>query len=624
LPRCVRPCLLLAALLGALTGGHAQAPSTGKPVRGQDFIYAPAVGEGLCVQNLFQSNMVLQRDKPITVWGWATPGDNVTVTFDGQQQTATAAADRAWKVTFPALPASDQPRTMEISGGGKTLKLENILVGEVWLCAGQSNMEFPIANADNGDLEIASANFHSVRLLKIPALVSQTPVMSFPQMEQWSDWSSSHHRKGFWYECSPRSLREFSAIGYIFARRLCLATNIPIGMIDISRGGTCVETWTPIEVLRAMDNADIKQLLADWDAKVQAWDPKQDLEARLAQFRQRQKDGKLPAGAKEPTETRPGPDVDMNRPGNCYGGNFAPLVGLQFRGVIWHQGYNNAFTDRTLCGETYAQTLTLMIKAWRQAVNNPEMAFGIIAQETDGEPQTLDNFLSGLTDNGCLIREAHWNVFDSLRKAGDKHIGYAASDDMRRAWYHPQIKIPVGERIARWALATAYGVNVRWLPPTVKDMKVDGGKVVLTLDSETSPYNSGPVLGFALAGADKKFFPATAVYGADARKNVSRAVIVLTSPFVPSPVAYRYGWHRNPMGNLKISNCELPLPISRSDRWTLNDLYEAYTGQKTASEVELSRAERGALNRACSTIDKQRRFLEAGAYVKEHQADKPQ
>jgi hypothetical protein len=113
------------------------------------------------------------------------------------------------------------------------------------------------------------------------------------------------------------------------------------------------------------------------------------------------------------------------------------------------------------------------------------------------------------------------------------------------------------------------------------------------------------------------------VYGIDDRKNVSHSVIVLTSPFVPSPVAYRYGWHRNPMGNLKITSCELPLPISRSDHWTLNDLYEAYTGRKTASDVELSGAERGVLNRALTTMDKQRRFLEAETYVKEHQADKP-
>jgi sialate O-acetylesterase len=617
-----RTCVILATILSVMLNGYARAQSTEKPVRGKDLVYVPAIDEGLCVQSLFQSNMVLQREKPITIWGSADAGETVTVTFDGKEQSATAAADRSWKVTFHALPASDQPRAMVIKGKRKTITLDNLLIGEVWVCAGQSNMEFPMSRTDNGDLELASANFKNIRLLTIPQGVSQTPTKSFARLEEWSDWDSSHYRKGFWDVCSPKTVVEFSGIGYTFARRLHMATQIPIGMIDISRGGTCVETWMPIEGLRALDNADIKKLLGEWDTKVKGWDPKKDLEQRVAQFRQRQKDGKVPADAKEPAEPGPGPEADMNRPGNCYGGMFGPIMGLQVRGAIWHQGYNNAFTDSTRCGETYQQTLTLMIEAWRRGFDNPNLTFGIIAQETDQEPQTLDNFLSGITDNGCLIREAHYNTFAALRKAGDKNIGFAASDDMRRAWYHPQIKIPVGERIARWALATQYGVNIRWLPPTVKEMKVDGNKIIVTLDTEASAYNSGPIYGFGIAGSDKKFYPAQANYLVNEKKNTIRSVIVLTSPFVAEPVAYRYGWHRNPMGNLKISSCELPLPISRSDNWSMNDLYEAYTGKKTASETEINRTERAALNRALEAADRQRRFKEAGAYVEEHQADK--
>jgi sialate O-acetylesterase len=617
-----RICVILAAILSVMLNGNARAQFTEKPVRGEDLVYVPAIDEGLCVQSLFQSNMVLQREKPISIWGWADAGETVTVTFDGKERAATAAADRSWKVTFPALPASDQPRAMVIKGKSKTITLDNILIGEVWVCAGQSNMEFPMSRTDNGDLELASANFKNIRLLTIPQGVSQTPARSFARLEEWTDWDSSHHRKGFWDVCSPKTVAESSGIGYTFARRLHMATQVPIGMIGISRGGTCVETWTPIEALRAMDNADIRKLLGEWDAKVKDWDPKKDLEQRVARFRQRQKDGKVPADAKEPTEPGIGPEVDMNRPGNCYGGMFGPILGLPVRGVIWHQGYNNAFTDSTRCGETYQQTLTLMIEAWRKGFEKPNLAFGIIAQETDQEPQTLDNFLSGISDNGCLIREAHYNTFAAMRKAGDKNIGFAASDDMRRAWYHPQIKIPVGERIARWALATQYGVNIRWLPPTVQEMKVDGDKIIVTLDTEAYAYNSGPIYGFAIAGSDKKFYPAQANYLVDEKKNTIRSVIVLTSPFVAEPVAYRYGWHRNPMGNLKISSCELPLPISRSDSWSMNDLYEAYTGKRTASETELNRAERVALDRALQTADRQRRFKEAEAYVQEHQTDK--
>ncbi len=601
--------------------GVGQAQANQLP-QGQNVVENPAAEEGLSVQHLFQSNMVLQRDRSISIWGWALPGQAVSVKFDGKLQSTTAAADRTWKVAFPAMPASDEPRQVVIQSSSQTITLDNILIGDVWLCGGQSNMEFPLERTDNGDLEIVSAKFKNVRLMTIPQGVSQTPIRNFARLEEWSDWDGTHFRKGYWDECTSDSGREFSGIGYTFARRLSLATEVPIGMIDISRGGTCVETWTPIEVLRAMDNADTKRNLAEWDAKINAWDPKKDLENRIEQFRQRQKDGKVPADAKPPTEPGAGPAVDMNRPGNCYGGQFAPLIGLQFKGAIWHQGYNNAFTDSTRCGETYQQTLTLMIGAWRQATGNPHMAFGIIAQETDSEPQTLENFLSGITDNGCLIREAHFNTFAAMRRAGDNDIGFAASDDMRRAWFHPQIKIPVGERIARWALATQYGIDIRWLPPTVKETKVDGNKIILTLDTDAGAYNSGPIYGFAIAGSDKKLYPATAEYLVDERKNTNHSGIVLTSPYVPAPVAYRYGWHRNPMGNLKISSAELPMPISRSDDWTLNDLYEAYTGKKAASDVELSQAERGALNRELNAADKLRLFKEAETYVKEHQAGK--
>lgn len=612
---------LSACLLVALCGwGHAQAAPL---PRGEDVIDTPAVSDGLHVSNLFQSHMVIQRDKPIVVWGWAEPGEKVIVTFDGQEQVATAAADRAWKATFPALPASDQPRAIVVKGTTTTLTFDDVLLGDVWLCGGQSNMEFDLAKTDNGDLEIASAHFKNLRLLTLPQGVSQTPLSNFARLQEWSEWDNRHNRKGFWEPCSPESVRWFSAIGYTFGRRLHMATQVPIGLIDISRGGTCVETWTPIEVLRSMDNPDIKKLLADWDAKVAAWDPAKDLETRVEQFRKRQREGKVPPDAREPDEPAPGPAMDMNRPGNCFGGQFAPLVGLAFKGVIWHQGYNNAFTDSTLCGETYAETLTRMIMAWREATGNTDLAFGIIAQETEQEPQTLDNFLSGIADNGCLIREAHYKTFDAMRKAGDTNIGFAASDDMRRAWYHPQIKIPVGERIARWALATQYGVNIRWLPPVIKELRIDGDKLIVTLDQEAYAYNSGPIYGFAIAGSDKKFYPATAEYLTDEKKNQKRSVIVLTSQFVPEPVAYRYGWHRNPMGNLKISSSELPLPISRSDAWTLNDLYEAYTGKKTASPTMLNGGERGELNRALQKADKQRRYTEAETSVRHHQADKP-
>ena len=155
--------LLLAGMLVSIAGAAEQ-----KAMPKQDVVEVPAIGPGLCVANVFQSNMVLQRDKPLNIWGWADPGETVTVSFAGQQVQAKAAADRSWQVTLTPIPANNTPQTMTVKGKSATLKLENILVGDVWVLGGQSNMEFPISNVDDGELEIVSANFPQIRLLTVP------------------------------------------------------------------------------------------------------------------------------------------------------------------------------------------------------------------------------------------------------------------------------------------------------------------------------------------------------------------------------------------------------------------------------------------------------------------------
>ncbi len=231
----------------------------------EDAIDVPAIGEGLCVHNLFQSNMVLQRDKPVAVWGWAASGEQVTVSFAGQTQTATADKDRAWKVMLTAMPANAQAQKMTVQGKGKTLTLDNILVGDVWVLGGQSNMEAPLTDVENGQLEIVSANYAGIRILTIPAQNGHEEKKGFPRLHEWSGWFSRHFRKGDWDVCSPKIAGELSAIGYVFARRIHMASQIPIGVIDTSRGGTTVETWTPAPVMRTIDTEEVKDLLAEWD-----------------------------------------------------------------------------------------------------------------------------------------------------------------------------------------------------------------------------------------------------------------------------------------------------------------------------------------------------------------------
>lgn len=592
-----------------------------KLVPGKDRIDTPATGPGLCVHNAFQSNMVIQRDKPVRVWGWAQPGEKVSVTFGGKTQSAAAAADRSWKVEFPAQAANTQAQRLVVEARSSKIEMENILIGDVWLMAGQSNMEFPLQKSEGGELEVISANFNNMRLLKAPQICGPVMQNAFPRWYRWSDWDNSHLRQGYWDVVTPDTARNLPTIGYIFARRIHLATQIPIGVLDVSRGGTNLETWTPMNVLKSIDTPEVKAMLAQWDKKIADFDSKKDLEARIKNFNERiarmKAEGKpVPAGQVAPSDLQPGPAMDMNRPANCYAGTLAPLAGLAVKGAIWHQGYNNALEPN---GHVmYAQVFPEMIKAWRALFNDPTMPFGIISQETEGEPQSLDNFLPKMVDEGIYIREAHYQTFLKLRKAGDKTIGYASSFDQHRAWYHPQIKIPVGERIACWALATQYGKNVRWLPPQIHEITPANGKLAIKLDTDAYPYNDGPILGFAIAGKDGRFQPAKAERvdknaGKGARQD-DNTTVVLSSPLVPEPLYFRHAWSRNPMENLKSAG--IPFAAQRNDSWSLADMYEIYTGKKTKTAGVIDGGESGQLVNALKAEDLKRRIEEAKTLLK--------
>lgn len=595
-------------------------------VRGEDRIDVPSIGEGLCVHNIFQSNMVIQRDKPIRIWGWAEPDMEVTVAFDDHVQSVKTLADRLWKVEFPAMPASAQPRKIVIKGKDKVIELDNILIGDIWVLGGQSNMEFEIAKVEDGELEVISSNFPNIRLFTVPHQNGPDLKKSFPSMYQWSDWSSRHFRQGFWDVCSPETVRDMSAIGYVFARRIHMAAQVPIGVVDTSIGGTTLETWTPDEVLRTIDTPEVKAMLEDWDKKIAEFDPQLDLEDQVKKYNEQtkrmEKEGKDVSGRKAPTDPRPGPAMDRNRPGNCYASMLAPIAGFQVKGAIWHQGYNNCF-DGSRGADMYYQVFPKMISAWRAAFNNSEMPFGIITLCTQGDKQTLDNFCSQMLDAGPYIREAQYKTFLDLYNAGDTNIGFSVTYDLRRRWYHPQLKIPAGERIARWALATQYGFgrDLRWKPPMVGKVEAGEGSVRIYFNEKVANVDDGGgIEGFAVAGADGRFHPATAshlVKGKDdrGREQKDMNVIVLTSHMVPEPIHYRYAWARNPMGNVQAQN--IPMATQRSDNWTMGDTFEVLTGKKTAEPGVLSRGENGELGKALREEDIRRRMSEAKALLAE-------
>lgn len=585
----MRHCQVVSCLLCAVcVWGVAGAPAAAAKMPAEDVVRVPAIGKGLCVSNVFQTNMVLQRNKPVTIWGWAAPGEPVKVSFAGRTATTTAAPDRSWTVRLPAMPACTTPRTMIIEGRNTTLTLENILVGDVWILGGQSNMEFEIAKVEDGELEVISANFPQIRLLTLPQGKGFDSVPSFERLEEWSSWFGRHFRKGDWEICSPETVQEFSAIGYVFGRRLHMATKIPIGLIDASIGGTTIETWTPEAVLRQIEGRETQAKLKEWEQKIAAYDAQADLQKRIEAYEQQKKrllaEGKpLPADSKPPSDLQPGPAADKNRPGYCYAGVIKPLEGLSVAGAVFHQGYNNCF-EGSAGARMYYQIFGKMITAWRSAFKDDCMPFCIISLCTDGAPQTLEYFCEPMYDVGVLIREAQYKTFLDFHNAGDTAIGFASSFDLRKNWYHPQIKIPAGERAAKWALTAHYGLlqgrdaDHYWLPPSITEVAREKGVIRLTMSTpiKTKDDSDGRMLGFAIAGEDRRFYPADIQYYTDGSVDnrhqpiYQRNVLVLSSPFVPNPVHFRHAWARNPISNL-VNDRGVPVATQRSDDWLLEE-----------------------------------------------------
>ncbi|MEM7010458.1 MAG: sialate O-acetylesterase [Verrucomicrobiota bacterium] len=608
-----------------------------QPVRGEDFVRVPAIGDGLSVSNAFQSNMVIQRDKPITIWGWAAPDEHVKVSFAGQSAETSAAADRSWSVKLEPESAKSTGHELVIQGAKSTLTLENVLVGDVWVLGGQSNMEFDLTKIDNGVLEAISANFPQIRLLTIPRGKGFESVESFERLEEWSDWSKRHFQKGDWEVCSPETVGDFSGIGYVFGRRLHMASGVPIGLIDASVGGTTVETWTPEEVIKEVEGAETKALLANWQTKIDEWDSEADLQKRVEGFERKkanaEKDGKpAPPESERPTDLRPGPIADRNRPGYCYASMIRPLEGLAVKGALFHQGFNNCFNGGD-GAKMYYQVFGKMISSWRAAFGDPQLPFCVISLCTAGEPQTQKNFLKPMYDVGPLIREAQHQTYRDLRDAGDEQIGFVSSFDLRISWYHPQIKIPAGERAAKWALATQYELlpsreaTDYWLPPSIQEMTIEEGSIKLQMstDIKTRDDSDGEMLGFAIAGDDRRFHPAKVEFGQDGvddrnRPRLKKNILVLSSPFVEEPKHYRYAWARNPMANL-VNRFRVPLATQRSDEWALEESVPGLTPPEGMDENSIKRWMSNNARKALEQADIERRYLEAQATIKELQPE---
>ena len=527
------------------------------------------LGAELAVAHFFGDHMVIQRDKPIRIWGTSQPGENVRVRFSIRDLTVKADAQGNWRMELEALPVSSQGKAMVIQSGDTTITYDNILVGDVWICGGQSNMEDEISYVYHGDMEVSSANHPMIRLMTVPQQASPVAFTNMDRLNEFNSWTRRHEQKGSWSQCTPKAIERFSAIGYIFGKRLHLVSGIPIGLIDNSWGGTTIEAWTSRSTLKKIPAAG--GLLEEWDSKIAAYDAAASLQARIQRW-EKDSERRKARGEKpnpKPTEPDQDPASDRNNPGASFNGMLASFSEANIKGAIFNQGYNNALGNAR--PRLYASVIQAMIENWRETFRDDAMPFGIIGLTPGGQPQTRDNYEIRMVDAAPFIREGQFKAAKVLN-----HVCFMPAYDQQVPFYHPHKKVLHGERMARWALATQYGqTHLKWNPTTLEHTEISGDHIILSFNGMVRVHDGRPFEGFAIAGKDRHFVPAQAefvVKGKDdrGREQKDERKLKVWSPLVPEPVAVRYAWARNPLGNAVNSGHHeriIPIPSFRTDNW---------------------------------------------------------
>jgi sialate O-acetylesterase len=569
----------------------------------------------LQVPHVFGDNMVIQRDRPIRVWGTADPGASVRVRFADRDRTVQAGDDGAWEVVLDPLPASTLGRSFSVFSGDESVEYDGVLVGDVWVLGGQSNMEDVLEDIYYGDVEVISAHHPLIRLMTVPQSAGPEPFPDMERLNEFNSWTGRYEQKGSWFQCTPAAVHRFSAIGYIFGRRLHLVTGVPIGLIDASWGGTTVEAWTSRESLMGIPEA--RGLIEEWDEKVAAYDAEASLKARIEQWEQdteRRKAAGQPPNPR-PTEPAPDPALDRNNPGAAFNGMIMPMSRFGIKGAIFNQGYNNALGDSR--PRLYAKVLKRMIEDWRNAFHDDALPFGIVALTAGGEPQTLENYEIRMVDPAPFIREAQARVWQEM-----EHVGFAPAYDEQVPWYHPHKKLVLGERIARWALNTQYGQGqIGWEPAVCTAWSRDGDAIVLTFDRAVRVHDGRPFEGFAIAGTDQRFFPAEAEFVVTGqndrgRDQLDESMLRVHCALVKEPVAVRYAWARNPLGNAVNSQHHeriIPIVSFRTDDWDWPEAPFRADGPEAEREHREKLAE---MRRLANEWAKERSVMEAEEVIR--------
>lgn len=478
---------------------------------------------------LVGDNMVLQRNLKTPVWGWATAGAVVEITFHNKQYSATADASGKWMVRLDALTAGG-PYDMTIQGDGSTLTIKNILIGDVWICSGQSNMVLDFNNAGAKALyakDIESSANDQIRQLIVNRVISDQPAASFTS--------------NGWKMAAPQTLNAFSAAAYFFARDLYEQYHIPIGLINASWGGTKAEAWTSEEALTAFPQFGKEiQMLHD-TAQVNA--KRAATAKRIADWKEKARMGDTPSFP------MPGPYNPQDMATSIYNGMIAPLIPYAFKGVIWYQGEQNAGR-----GREYRTLFPNMIKDWRSRWQLGDFPFIF---------QQLVNYKAAVKAPGesqwAELREAQFMTLSNTPNTA-MAVGIDIGDAIT---IHPVDKKDVGLRLALAARQLVYKEKKLVASgPLYRSVKQKGNTLVISFNNTGSGLMSKdgqPLKYFAIAGEDKKFVWAEAV--------IKGNTIVVSAPAVSNPVAVRYAWADNPEGVNLFNKEGLPASPFRTDDW---------------------------------------------------------
>jgi sialate O-acetylesterase len=494
---------------------------------------------------IFSDHMVVQAEAAFAVWGFAEPDEDVNVALAGQTAATKAGADGKWMVKLGKLKATGEPQMLAVRGKN-ALTVSDVLIGEVWLASGQSNMEMKVkdkqhGSVDNADEEIAAAKFPQIRVFvhDAPLAIYETAV---PPSGPSADLP------GKWHVCSPETVADFSAIGYFFARDLHQQLGVPVGIVTAAVGGTPIEAWTSLTAQGRVPA--LQPMLEEWQKRLAGFDPEREKREFLAKKSVwlKQRAEAVKNGEPAPKAPAPFKNLEVMKPGGLFNSLIAPIVPYTIRGCIWYQGERNAAGPFT---GLYGFQLRALIADWRARWGD-EFYFAWVQlpgfQRPQREPSEPDGW-------GVAVR-------DEMRRALDvPRTGMAITIDLRgEKAGHPTNKKDFAARLSPLALHDVYGKPILlWTGPLFRSAQRDGNRMVLTFDHANGlQSSSGELQSFAIAGGDRKFVWATA--------KIEGGKVIVWSDTVPEPAAVRYSWAGSSKGNL-VNAAGLPASPFRTDEW---------------------------------------------------------